>query len=47
MTVIGLRDRALVGFIVYSLARIGAAIGMRVADVYTEPPLMGSLGTSI
>jgi len=35
-TVIGLRDRALIGLMVYSFARIGAAIGMRVEDVY--PP---------
>jgi site-specific recombinase XerC len=30
-TVIGLRDRALIGLMVYSFARIGAAIGMRVS----------------
>jgi len=35
-TVIGLRDRALIGLLVYSFARIGAAIGMRVEDVYTQ-----------
>jgi site-specific recombinase XerD len=35
-TVIGLRDRALIGLIVYSFARIGAAIGMRVEDVYMQ-----------
>jgi site-specific recombinase XerC len=35
-TVIGLRDRALVGLMVYSFARIGAAIGMRVEDVYPQ-----------
>jgi len=28
-TIIGLRDRALIGLMVYSFARIGAAIGMR------------------
>ncbi len=33
-TVIGLRDRALIGLMVYSFARIGAAIGTRVEDVY-------------
>jgi site-specific recombinase XerD len=33
-TIIGLRDRALIGLMVYSFARIGAAIGMRVEDVY-------------
>jgi site-specific recombinase XerC len=35
-TVIGLRDRALIGLMVYSFARIGASIGMRVEDVYTQ-----------
>ena len=35
-TVIGLRDLALIGLMVYSFARIGAAIGMRVEDVYTQ-----------
>jgi site-specific recombinase XerC len=35
-TVIGLRDRALIGLMVYSFARIGAAIGMRVEDVYAQ-----------
>jgi len=33
-TVIGLRDRALIGLMVYSFARIGAAINMRVEDAY-------------
>jgi site-specific recombinase XerD len=32
----GLRDRALIGLMVYSFARIGAALGMTVADVYTQ-----------
>jgi integrase len=31
----GLRDRALIGLMVYSFARIGAALGMTVEDVYT------------
>jgi site-specific recombinase XerC len=35
-TVIGMRDRALIGLMVYSFARIGAAIGMRVEDVYSQ-----------
>ena len=35
-TPIGLRDRALIGLMVYSFARIGAALGMRVEDVYTQ-----------
>jgi hypothetical protein len=32
----GLRDRALIGLMVYSLARIRAALGMAVEDVYTQ-----------
>jgi len=32
----GLRDRALIGLMVYSFARIGAAVGMTVEDVYTQ-----------
>lgn len=32
----GLRDRALIGLMIYSFARIGAALGMRVEDVYTQ-----------
>lgn len=35
-TAAGLRDRALIGLMVYSFARIGAALGMTVADVYTQ-----------
>ena len=35
-TVIGLRDRALIGLMVYSFARIGVEIGMRVEDVYSQ-----------
>jgi hypothetical protein len=31
----GLRDRALIGLMVYSFAPIGAALGMSVEDVYT------------
>jgi integrase/recombinase XerD len=33
-TVIGLRDRALIGVMVYSFARVSAVIGMRVEDYY-------------
>ncbi|MEQ8693779.1 MAG: tyrosine-type recombinase/integrase [Gammaproteobacteria bacterium] len=33
---IGLRDRALIGLMVYSFARIGAALSMRIGDVYTQ-----------
>jgi len=32
----GLRDRALISVMVYSLARVGAALGMKVEDVYTQ-----------
>jgi site-specific recombinase XerC len=32
----GLRDRALIGLMVYSFARIGAALGMKVEDIYTQ-----------
>ncbi len=32
----GLRDRALIGLMVYSFARIGAALGMKVDDVFTQ-----------
>jgi site-specific recombinase XerD len=35
-TLIGLRDRALIGVMVYSFARIAAALGMRVEDYYLE-----------
>ncbi len=33
---IGLRDRALIGLMVYTFARVGAAIQMRVEDVYIQ-----------
>ena len=35
-TPVGLRDRALIALMVYSFARIGAALGMRVEDVFTQ-----------
>jgi site-specific recombinase XerD len=35
-TIVGLRDRALIGLMVYSFARISAALGMKVKDVYRE-----------
>jgi integrase len=35
-TVAGLRDRTLIALMVYSFARIGAALGMAVEDVYTQ-----------
>jgi site-specific recombinase XerD len=35
-TVVGLRDRALIGLMVYSFARVGAALAMRVEDVFTQ-----------
>src|SRR4051794_31857993 len=35
-TLIGLRDRALIGLMCYSFARISAAIGMNVEDYYHQ-----------
>jgi len=35
-TMVGLRDRALIGLMVYSFARVGAALGMKVEDVFTQ-----------
>ncbi len=35
-TPVGLRDRALIGLMVYSFARIGAAIGMKVEDAFVQ-----------
>ena len=35
-TPVGLRDRALIGLMVYSFARIGAALAMKVEDVYAQ-----------
>jgi site-specific recombinase XerC len=39
----GLRDRALIGLMVYSFARIGAALPMVVEDVYTQNPRLRAL----
>jgi integrase/recombinase XerD len=33
-TVVGLRDRALIAVMIYSFARIGAVVAMRVDDYY-------------
>ena len=35
-TLVGLRDRALIGLMVYSFARVSAAVSMKVADYYTQ-----------
>lgn len=35
-TLVGLRDRALIGVMVYSFARVSAAVSMTVADYYTQ-----------
>lgn len=35
-TQVGLRDRALIGLMVYTFARVGAATAMRVQDVYVQ-----------
>ena len=37
-TVVGLRDRAFLGVLVYSFARVSAAVSLRVADYYTQGP---------
>ena len=37
-TLVGLRDRAFLGVLVYSFARVSAAISLRVADYYTQGP---------
>ena len=37
-TVVGLRDRAILGVLVYSFARVSAAVALRVADYYTQGP---------
>ena len=36
ITVQGLRDRALIGLMVYTFARVGAAVAMRAEDVYVQ-----------
>jgi integrase len=38
----GLRDRALIALMVFSFARIGAALSMKVADVYVQDSLCAS-----
>ena len=35
-TPIGLRDRALIGLMIYSFGRIGAALAMKVEDVFVH-----------
>ena len=35
-SVVGLRDRALLALMVFSFARVGAALGMKVEDVFTQ-----------
>src|SRR5271157_3570324 len=35
-TLTGLRDRALIGVMVYTFARVNAVIGMKVKDYYTQ-----------
>lgn len=35
-TIVGLRDRALIGLMVYSFARVGAALSMKVEDLYVQ-----------
>jgi integrase/recombinase XerD len=33
-TLVGLRDRALIGIMIYSFARIGAVVAMKIEDYY-------------
>ncbi len=33
---VGLRDRALIGLMIYSFARIGAVVGMKIEDVFVQ-----------
>lgn len=35
-TFMGLRDRALIALMTYTFARVGASVGMKVEDVYTQ-----------
>ena len=35
-TIVGLRDRALIGVLIYSFARVSAALGMRVEDYFPQ-----------
>jgi integrase len=35
-SLVGLRDRALIGLMVYTFARVGATVGMRVEDCYVQ-----------
>ena len=37
-TLVGLRDRAFLGVLVYSFARVSVAVSLRVADHYTQRP---------
>ena len=37
-TIVGLRDRAFLGVLVYSFARVSAAVSLRVGDYYTQGP---------
>ena len=37
-TLVGLRNRAFLGVLVYSFARVSAAVSLRVADYYTQGP---------
>ena len=43
-TVVGLRDRALISVMIYSFARIGAVVAMRVEDYYPPAASAGGCG---
>ena len=44
-TLAGLRDRAFLGVLVYSFARVSAAVALRVADYYTRAHARSSVST--
>jgi hypothetical protein len=45
--VIGLRDRALIGAIVYSFARVGATATMRVGGLFSAPQALVTPGSRL
>jgi hypothetical protein len=46
-TPIGLRDRALIGLMVYSFTRIGAALSTKMENIYVcPPPLIAGTGAA-
>lgn len=43
--IVGLRDRAVIGLLCYTFARVGAVVGMKVEDYYQS--LIGSTPTFV